>query len=40
MKAQEIRKIKGVYLLITYMSTANYRRLQNLVPNSSWNIAF
>ena len=29
------RKIKGYSYKISYMSTANYRRLQNLVPNSS-----
>ena len=37
MKAYEIRengrKIKGYTFKITYTSTANYRRLQNLVPN-------
>ena len=34
------RKIKGVYLKITYISTANCRRLQNLVANLSWDIDF
>ena len=31
---------KGYSYKITYISNANYRRLQNLVPNSSWDIAF
>ena len=39
-KIKWIEKIRGYSYKITYISTANYRRLQNLVPNSSWDIAF
>ena len=39
-KIKEIKKIRGYSYKITYISTANYRRLQNLAPNSSWDIAF
>ena len=39
-KIKEIEKVRGYSYKITYISTANYRRLQNLVPNSSWDIAF
>ena len=31
---------RGYSYKITYISTANYRRLQNLVPNPSRDIAF
>ena len=34
-KIKQIVKIRGYRYKITYISTANYRRLQNLVPNSS-----
>ena len=34
-KRQYVEKFKGYSYKITYMSTANYPRLQNLVPNSS-----
>ena len=35
-----VEKFRGYTYKITYMSTVHYRRLQNLVPNSSWDIAF
>ena len=35
-----IEKLRGYIYKITYMSTANFRRLQNLVPNPSGDIAF
>ena len=34
-KRKLIEKIRGYSYKITYLSTAHYRRLQNLVPNSS-----
>ena len=34
-KKKWIEKIRGYSYKITYISTANYRILQNLVPNSS-----
>ena len=34
-KRKLVEKLRGCTYKITYMSTANYHRLQNLVPNSS-----
>ena len=34
-KRKQIEELRGYSYKINYMSTANYRRLQNLVPNSS-----
>ena len=34
-KGKEVEKLRGYSYKITYMSTANYHRLQDLVPNSS-----
>ena len=34
-KRKQVEKLRGYSYKITYMSTANYRRLQNLVSNSS-----
>ena len=34
-KRKFVEKLRGYTYKITYMSAANYRRLQNLVPNSS-----
>ena len=34
-KIKWIEKIRGYSYKITYIATAKYRRLQNLVPNSS-----
>ena len=39
-KRKKVEKLRGYSYKIIYMSSANYRRLQNLVPNSSWDIAF
>ena len=38
-KKKTVKKLRGYTYKITYTSTANYRRLQNLVPDSSWDIA-
>ena len=32
-KRKLVEKLRGYAFKITYISTANYRRLQNLVPN-------
>ena len=39
-KENRSKKLREYSYKITYMSTANYRRVQNLVPNSSCDIAF
>ena len=39
-KRKLVEKIRWYIFKITYISTANYRRLQNLVPNISWGIVF
>ena len=39
-KRKLVEKLGGYSYKSTYMSTANYRRLQNLVPNSSLDNAF
>ena len=39
-KRKLVEELRGYAYKITYMSTANYRRLQNLVPNSSSDIVF
>ena len=39
-KRKLVENIRGYTYKSTNMSTANYRRLQNLVTNSDWDIAF
>ena len=39
-KRKLVEELGGYTYKITYMSTANYHRLQNLVPNSSSDILF